>query len=98
MDSARQPQFDFSSGHHEEGYRNWLEQRHQAMQQLACKLGLPLERKVEVWLRGEIRLVGVLRLREQKLFIPEKDDPRLELVVDNVPFTPGEVVSCVALE
>jgi hypothetical protein len=96
--SAEQSQFDFSSSGREEGYRKWQDQRHQAMRLLARKLGLPLERKVEVWLIGEIRLIGILRLREQSLFVPEKGDPRLELIVDNVPFTPAEMVSCVAVD
>ena len=61
-------------------------------------MGLPLGRKVEVWLQGDIRLAGVLRLREEQLFVPEDYEPRLELVVDNVPFTPGEILSCVVLD
>jgi hypothetical protein len=77
--------------------RQWLAQRRLAVRQLSHKLGLPLGRKVEVWLKGEIRLVGVLRLREDQLFVPDDRDPELELMVDNVPFVPGEMTSCVAL-
>lgn len=98
MNAAEQPQFDFTSNGSEEGFHKWQDQRREAVRQLARKLGLPLERKVEVWLRGEIRLVGVLSLREQNLFLPEDRDPRLELTVDNVSFTPVELISCVAVD
>jgi hypothetical protein len=98
VDSADQGQFDFNSHRGEDGYGAWQDQRRQAMRQLARKLGLPLEHRVEVWIRGEIRLVGILRLREQTLFVPEDRDSRLELIVDNVPFTPDEMTSCVALD
>jgi len=95
---APQQQFNFGLPGQTDGYHHWHEQRRDSQRQLARKMGLPLERKVEVWLRGEIRLVGVLRLREEQLFIPEDYEPRLELVVDNVPFTPGEILSWVALD
>lgn len=98
MNSAEQPEFDFASDSREEGYRKWHDQRRNATRQLARKMGLPLERRVEVWLRGDIRLEGILRLREPRLFIPTGVDPRLELIVDNVPFTPGEMLSCVAMD
>ncbi|MCI0538486.1 MAG: hypothetical protein L0Z50_25035, partial [Verrucomicrobiales bacterium] len=62
---------------------------------LASKLGLPLERKVEVWLRGDIRLNGTLKLREEQLFVPEERELRVELMVDGVPFTADEMISCV---
>lgn len=70
----------------------------QTMRRLARTLGLPLERKVEVWLRGDIRLVGILRLREPMLFVPTERETHIELCVDNVPFTIGEIVSCVAFD
>ncbi len=68
------------------------------MRQLAAKLGLPVGRKVEVWLRGEIRLTGILRLREELLFVPEGREARLELIVDNVPFSATEITSCTCVE
>ena len=98
MNSAEQRQFDFGSEGSEAGYHKWQEERREAMRQLARSLGLPLERKVEVWLRGEIRLVGVLRLLEQRLFIPENGDPGLQLTVDGVAFEPAEILSCVAVD
>ena len=93
----QQLNLNFKSNRDEEGYNKWREQRWQAMRQLSRKMGLPLERQVEVWLRGEIRLIGVLRLREDLLFVPDDPNLRLELTVDNVHFTPDEMISCVAM-
>src|SRR5689334_5446405 len=70
MDSAEQPLLNFDSENSAHGVSSWREQRHQAMLTLSRKLGLPLGRKVEVWLRNEIRLVGTLRLQEEQLFVP----------------------------
>jgi hypothetical protein len=53
-----QIQFNFDANRSEEGYNQWRELRWQAMRQLGRKMGLPLERHVEVSLRGEIRLTG----------------------------------------
>ena len=92
-----QIQFNFDANRSEEGYNQWREQRWQAMRQLGRKMGLPLERHVEVWLRGEIRLTGILRLHDDILFVPDDPNPRLELIVDNVRFTPEEMISCVAV-
>ena len=93
-----QGELNFDSSQSEEGYNQWREQRWQAMRQLSRKMGLPLERKVEVWLCGEIRLIGILRLHEDMLFVPDDQNPRLQLVVDNVRFTPEEMISCVAVD
>ena len=38
-------------------------------------MGLPLNQPAEVWLKGGIRLRGVLRLKEEQLFVPEHRDP-----------------------
>ena len=92
-----QGELNFDSNQSEDGYNQWREQRWQAMRELSRKMGLPLERKVEVWLRGEIRLIGILRLHEDVLFVPDDQNPRLQLVVDNVRFTPEEMISCVAV-
>src|SRR6478672_7585720 len=98
MDSAEQPLLNFDSDNSGRGFSSWREQRHQAMLTLSRKLGLPLGRRVEVWLRNEIRLVGTLRLQEEQLFVPDDRAPDLQLVVDNVPFRPSEMNSCVVLD
>jgi hypothetical protein len=92
-----QGELNFDSNQSEEGYNQWREHRWQAMRELSRKMGLPLERKVEVWLRGEIRLIGILHLYEDLLFVTEDQKLQLELIVDNVRFAPEEMISCVAV-
>jgi hypothetical protein len=65
------------------------------MKALARKLDLPLGHPVEVWLVDNVRLRGVLRLREECLFLPEFGEGNLQFVVDGVAFTVGEMESCV---
>ena len=98
MDATGQAELNFGANDGDAGYQRWQEQRREAVRQLSQKMGLPIGRKVEVWLRNDIRVVGVLRLREELLFLPEPGDPKVELIVDNVPFVPGEMTSCVVLE
>jgi len=90
--------FDFDSPDRDDGLKSWRDQRVAARRRLARTLGLPLDHPVEVWLLGNIRLTGTLRLRTETLFIEEKPDGNLELEVDGVPFTPGEMESCVRLD
>lgn len=52
-------------------------------------------REVEVWLRNGIRLRGILRLREDLLFLEAPKEVHLDLVVDGVIFRQGEIESCV---
>jgi hypothetical protein len=68
------------------------------MKELARQMGLPLEHPVEVWVRGGVRLRGLLRLREKILFIQEEKETGLALVVDGVPFKWEEIESCVRLD
>ena len=53
---------------------------------------------MEVELKDGIRLKGMLRLREDLLWVEAKRDPRLELTVSDVVFTAGDVASCVRLD
>ena len=69
-----------------------------AVQELARRLGLPLDHQVEVWLCGGIRLRGKLRLQEEILFIEEERVRHLGLVVDHVAFTFREMESCVRMD
>src|SRR6266487_1704095 len=48
------------------GLDRWREQFNAAQRELARKLGLPIDRQVEVWLKDGLRLRGVLRLCEQR--------------------------------
>lgn len=95
---AQQGHFDFDSLGTETGHTNWLVGRQMAVAELARKVGLPLGHIVEVWLRGNVRLRGRLRLRDGVLFMEESAVNHLQLVVDNVPFAVAEMESCVRLD
>ena len=91
----RQLEIEFNSAGSDQGFRAWHEQRRASMKRLAESLGLPLGHPVEVWLRGGVRLRGVLRLREEQLFVEEARAHQLDLVVDRVPFKAVEIESCI---
>jgi hypothetical protein len=93
-----QSQFNFETAATEQGYQKWVDNRRVAVQDIARRVGLPLEHEVEVWLCGGVRLRGKLRLQEQILFIEEERLRHLELVVDHVAFTYREMESCVRLD
>ena len=81
-----------------DGYSLWREERAEVMKKIARKLGLPLERRVQVWLTGEIRLEGVLLLKDSSWFPETISSEALELTVDGVPFKPSEMTSCIRLD
>ena len=93
-----QGEFDFDAEAAGEGYSLWLAGRKLAAVELARRLNLPLNREVEVWLVGGIRLRGKLQLQEEMLFIEEDRVRHLELQVDHVSFTIREMESCVRLD
>ena len=90
-----QPELPFNSSSETSGYEQWQAQRRRTMTRLARRLGLPLGHKVELWLRGNIRLRGTLRLREELLFIDPDLADQLQLTVDGVSFSTAEMESCV---
>ena len=93
-----QGEFTFQADGPEEGFAQWVALRKSTGLELAGRLGLPLGHPVEVWLAGEVRLRGLLRLKEEWLFLEEDRVSHLELVVDGVSFTMGEMASCVRLD
>jgi hypothetical protein len=93
-----QSQFDFSSSGTAAGYSNWLAGRQVSVQALARRLNLPVGHEVEVWLRGDVRLKGKLRLQEENLLLEEEAIRHLELQVDRVRFRAGELERCVRLD
>jgi len=95
---TEQADLSFEGNPREEGHARWLAGRSLGRQAMAVKLNLPLGHKVEIWLIGNIRLQGMLRLKEDLLFIEEKDVASLELVVEKVPFRLAEIESCVRLD
>jgi len=96
--ATMQGEFDFDTEAAGEGYSRWLAGRKLAAVELARRLNLPLNREVEVWLVGGIRLRGKLQLQEEMLFIEEDRVRHLELQVDHVSFTIREMESCVRLD
>lgn len=80
------------------GYVTWRQQREDTVNRLGQLSGLPLNHRVEVILKDGVRLRGMLRLREEKLFFDEKVARELDLVVDGVVFKPCEIDSCTRMD
>jgi hypothetical protein len=95
---GQQMEFDFGVRSDETGLNLWRQQREAALRHLSAQIGLPLGRRVEVWLYGGIRLRGRLLLRNPELFLHANRDFNLELEVEGVPITPADIESCVRLE
>ncbi len=95
---GQQNEFDFSQPGAESGYTQWLAARQTTAAELARRMNLPMGHEVEVWLCGNIRLWGKLRLPEELLFIEEERVRHMELMVDHVAFTYREMESCVRLD
>jgi len=94
-----QDEFDFSaSGKQSDGLTDWRAEFDRTKRELAATMGLPLDCPVEIWLKGEIRLKGALKLHENRLFVDQKRYFSLELVVDGVRFTAAEIESCIRLD
>jgi hypothetical protein len=96
MTSSAQPEFNFDP-REPRRLSDLAGTEAAALRQLAMKIGCR-QAKGRSRLRGEIRLVGILRLREEMLFVPEEREPQLELIVDNVPFVPAEITSCICAD
>ncbi|MBM3880568.1 MAG: hydrogenase maturation protease [Verrucomicrobia bacterium] len=81
-----------------DGLERWRQDRDRALAATAEKLGLPLGRNVEVWLHDGVRLRGKLELCDLELFTDTLPRSRIGLLIDNVPFTLGDLESCVRLD
>jgi hypothetical protein len=92
-----QGQFNFENAT-ADGYSQWITSRQFAVKDLARRVQLPINRRVEVWLQGGVRLRGKLKLKEELLFFSEENLRHLELTIDGVPFTYREMESCVTLD
>ena len=91
-----QSEFDFtqSQAAADDGLTHWQRQREHGLRQLASRLGLPLNRMVEVWLKDGVRLRGLLQLKEAALFLESVDEHTLQLTVNRVDFRYSEIESC----
>lgn len=94
---SAQGELNFENGN-ERGHTQWINVRSLAAVEIARRAQLPVNRRVEVWLLGGIRLRGLLRLKEELLFVPEDGVRHLEFQVDGVTFTCREMESCVAID
>jgi hypothetical protein len=92
-----QGQFNFETSAHS-GYAQWITSRQLAVKDLARRVQLPINRRVEVWLQGGVRLRGKLKLKEEWLFFSEENLRHLEMTIEGVPFTYREMESCVTLD
>jgi hypothetical protein len=90
--------FNFNATQTNDALLAWRQQRKQAHITLARKLGMPIDHEVEVWLHGGIRLRGVLRIKENLLFVADGDLPDLLFEVGKVSFGVHEMESCVRLD
>jgi hypothetical protein len=95
---AAQLEITFDSAVNNGGFQSWLDARRLAMTKLAAQLGLPLGRTVEIWLKGDVRLNGVLQLAEAPLFVDERRNLELELRIDRCTFTPRDIEACVCVD
>ena len=93
-----QMEISFGSAHTESGFQAWVNQRRATFTKLAGELGLPLGRQVEIWLKGDVRLSGVLELAHAPLFIDESRSLELELRIDKCTFTPRDIEACVRVD
>jgi hypothetical protein len=92
---APQSEFDFDQPGPGDGLEIWRQQRERTLHRLARRLGLPLGRQVEVWLKDGVKLRGRLELKESMLLLETVDERNLQLAVDRVAFRYSEVESCV---
>jgi hypothetical protein len=95
---SSQAEFNFEPTSPQDGYTQWLAGRQVLAQELARRIHLPLGHQVEVWLFGGIRLRGLLKVKEEMLFIEEERVRHLELMVDRVPFTYRDMESCIRID
>ena len=96
--SPSQLEIEFGASAQEHGFQAWLNQRRAALTALARQLGLPIGHPVEVWLKGDVRLSGVLELAEAPLFVRDAQNAQFELRVERCTFTPADIESCVKLD
>ena len=81
-----------------DGYSRWQSERQQARAALARKLGFPLGHRVEVELKGEVILRGLLHLAEDELWMDQSRDFSVRLRIERCAFMASEIVRCVRLD
>jgi len=99
MDPDPQLELPLGSGNQGgSGLDRWHAERDAALRQLSRNLGLPLGHRVEILLRDGVRLIGILRLADDRLWIEPARDFQVLLRIDACTFTPAEIDSCLRLD
>lgn len=83
---------DFGAFGPGDGLEAWRKEQEERFREMARKLGLPLGREAEVWLKDGVRLRGRLELAELELIQPGAGELRLR--VGQTTFKIGEMDSC----
>ena len=87
---SEQVEFGFGGGDSNHGYGAWVREREEEIREMARRVGLPLGRLVEVWLKDGTLLKGRLVWRG--------DERDWELVIGAVGFRTAEIESCVRVD
>ena len=93
-----QAEFNFQESSRQDGYGSWQQARESALAKTRRELGLPIGRQCEVWLKGGLRLRGLLRLREDLLVLEGQTPSNVRLEIANVPFDISELEGCTRLD
>jgi hypothetical protein len=91
--------FDFQSSRDGgDGYSRWQSERRAAQDALARKLGFPIGHKVEVELKGEVVIRGLLQVADHELWMEPNRDFKIRLRIERCTFAASEIVRCVRLD
>ena len=66
--------------------------------ELAVKMGLPLDRQVEVTLSDGRTLKGLMKVHERDLFIPQKRSADILIEIGTIVFRACDISSCLRLD
>jgi hypothetical protein len=95
MARAVQAELDFAAGMKPaDGIASWRAELSRQRELLAKELGLPLDKEVEVWLVGGVRLRGQLKLEDALLLHANSTLQNTRFEVAGVPFSYAEIESC----
>ena len=95
---AKQSEFNFEINSQNDGLASWHRERDATMRELAVRLGLPIDHRVEVRLKDGVIVAGQLRVGEVLLSLEKFNRGQLSLAVDDFIFSYSEIESCVRLD
>ncbi|MCS1411165.1 MAG: hypothetical protein M2R45_04362 [Verrucomicrobia subdivision 3 bacterium] len=94
-DHPQQLSLNFDEPTKERGYRAWLKERTEVQRKLVQELRFPLNKNVEVWLQGNVRLEGKLELAPVKKAKTKQEKDDLLLRIGRATFHYREIMSCI---